>query len=64
VSEHWSVVESVIDENPLRPLLGPFLDKYVIRFEGTDNDDDEMGHLQTGSSDNQCLARSIPEDWD
>jgi len=45
MSEHWGVVESVIDERPLHPLLGPFLHKYLIRFEGTDNDNDEMGHL-------------------
>jgi len=44
--------------------MGPFLRKYLSRFEGVDDDDDEMGHLYTGLSHTRLVARSMLEDWD
>jgi len=38
----------LIDDNhdrPLHPLVGPFLRKYLSRYEDMVDDDDEMGHF-------------------
>jgi len=49
----------LIDDNhdrPLHPLMGPVLCEYLSRFEGMDNNDDEMRHLYTGLSDTRFWA--------
>ena len=54
----------LIDDNherPLHPLVGLVLHTYLSRFEGIDDNDDEMRHLYTGWSDTRCLAYSILE---
>jgi len=56
----------LIDDNhdkPLHPLMGPFLRRYLSRFESMDDDDDEMGHL-TGLCATRMLAHSMLEDWE
>ena len=57
----------LIDDNhdrPLHPLVGPFLRGYLSRHEDMDDEDDEMGHFYTGSSDTRVLARTMLEDWE
>jgi len=36
--------------------MGPVLCEYLSRFEGMDNNDDEMRHLYTGLSDTRFWA--------
>jgi len=48
-------------ERSLHPLVGLVLHRYLSRFEGIDDNDDEMRHLYTGWSDTRCLACSILE---
>jgi len=58
---------SLIDDNhdrPLHPLTGPFLRRYLSRFEDMDDDDDEMGRLYTGLCDTRGFARTMLEDWE
>ena len=45
-------------------MVGLILHRYLSRFESIDDNDDEMRHLYTGSSDTQCLACSILKDWE
>jgi len=55
----------LIDEThdrSLHPLMGPFLRRYLSRFEDIDDDDDEMGHLYSGLCDTRGLARTMLED--
>jgi len=57
----------LIDDNhdrPLHPLVGPFLRKYLSRYEDMVDDDDEMGHFYTGLSDTRGLAYIMLEDWE
>jgi len=52
------------DEIPLHPLVGPFLQEYLSRFDGMDDEDDEMGHFYTGPGDTRSLARSMLDTWE
>jgi len=44
--------------------MGPFLRRYLSRFEDMDDDDDEMGHLYAGLCDTRGLACTMMEDWE
>ena len=44
--------------------MGPFLRRYLSRFEDMDDDHDEIGHLYTGLRDTRGLARTMLEDWE
>jgi len=49
---------------PLHPLIGLFLRRYLFRYKDLDDDEHEIGHLSTGLCNTRGLARTMLEDWE